>query len=145
MSESWAIVKPCSASGRHAIGTSTRTIAAVRRALNSPSSEARSASNGTAAAVIPTLAAVAASSPGTSNPATHRSARSASRSSVRTMSEEKNPIETLPAQASRSASGWCRSRRASKVIGISTAETSSTTAKPTPADAGSAGATRTPT
>ena len=46
-----ASVKPCSAKGSPASGTSTRTTAAVRRALTKPHSVTAAASNGTAEAL----------------------------------------------------------------------------------------------
>ena len=108
------IVKPCNAAGRSAIGTSTATTAAVRRALTKPHAVTSSASSGTAIAV-------AAATP--AHEASHATSSTGSRSNVSTKSDENRPIASEPAHASRSASGWRRTAHANRPIGISAAET----------------------
>ena len=99
----WAMVKPSSADGRPAIGTSTRTTRAVRRALAKPHSVIAAAAIATARADGTTSDAGADAAIGHSIAAPVASNRPTSRTAVRTNSDENSPMQTSPIQASAAA------------------------------------------
>ena len=141
----WAIVKPSSAAGRPAIGTSTRTTRATRRALAKPQSVTSTAAIATARADGVTSDA-GDSAPGQSAAAPVASRRPTSRTAVRTNSDENSPMQTRPIQASAAAPRPAPPRRAPSPYGSVSAETSRSTASATaPAGESSPGTRRQPT
>ena len=136
-----AMLKPCRPAGRSRIGTSTTTTAAVRRAFHSPISViARAASATPAADHSATLCGLNAV--GKTSSTRWASNRPRSRTTVSTTSDEHRPMNNKPAQLSSCASGFERTRRASRPQGISAADRisvtpSATCAQPRPASAGS--------
>ena len=99
-----AIVKPSSAAGRPAIGTSTRTTRAVRRALAKPQSVDERGRDRHRTRRGRDERARGATAPGQiASTAPAASRRPASRTTVRTNRDENRPMQTRPTQASAAA------------------------------------------
>ena len=110
------MVKPSRSGGRPAMGTSTVTTRASRRALTKPTMVAASASVATHQAEACRSAVQPNSRP--ARLASHRISSSASRSTVKTNSDENRPIVISPTQAIRSPQGGRAEDRASMPSGI---------------------------
>jgi hypothetical protein len=137
MSLIWAMVKPCSAAGRLAMGTSTRLTRAVRRVLSRPSSVSSRASTGT-------TWALAVRSDGPPLSSSQAASSTTSRARVSTNSDENRPSANRPAVARRSDAGGRAQRRAVRPIGTSTVETTSHSTRVAAATGGSAATRRMP-
>ena len=138
-----ASIKPCSATGKPAIGTSTRTIAGVRRAFKNPKAVINKANNGVA---MPESERKLFSGSANTNASTAQATSSkTSRNAVNTNSDENNPISSSPTQLKRSAHGWRATRLPNRPSGIKTADKSRPAPITQPQSADNSGTRRQPT